>query len=68
MLEFDFAFPHSYEVDELHDRPATGSFSIPVIYFPPPKSRPEHNGLWLRVKAKSGKAWLEVYCSLAKSN
>ena len=61
MLEFDFAFPHSYEVDELRDWPATGSFGIPVIYFPPPKSRAEHNGLWLRVKAKSGKSWIGVF-------
>ena len=61
MLEFDFAFPHSDEVDELRDWPATRSFSIPVICFPPPKSRPEHNGLWLRVRAKSGKAWIGVF-------
>ncbi len=61
MLEFDFAFPHSYEAEELREWPGTGVFSIPVIYFPPPKGRPEHNGLWLKVKARSGKAWVGVF-------
>jgi hypothetical protein len=61
MLEFDFVFPHSYEVEELREWPGTGVFSIPVIYYPPPKSRPEHNGLWLKVKARSGKAWIGVF-------
>jgi hypothetical protein len=32
-----------------------------VIYFPPPKSRPEHNGLWLKLKAKIGKTWIGVF-------
>jgi hypothetical protein len=67
MLEFDFAFPHSYQVEELREWPGTGSFSIPVIYFPPPRSRAEHNGLWLKVKAKSGKAWIGVFAFGYKS-
>jgi hypothetical protein len=61
MLECDLAFPHSYEVQELREWPGTGSFNIPVIYFPPPKNRAEHNGLWLRIEAKSGKAWIGVF-------
>ncbi len=61
MLEFDFTFPHSYEVEELHEWPGAGTFGVPVIYFPPPTSRPEHNGLWLKVKAKSGKGWVGVF-------
>jgi hypothetical protein len=61
MLEFDFAFPHSYEVEELREWPGTGSFSVPVIYFPPPKTRPDHDGLWLKLKAKSGKTWIGVF-------
>jgi hypothetical protein len=63
MLEFDFAFPRSYEVQEVREWPGTGSFDIPVIYFPRPKNRAEHNGLWLRVRAKSGKAWIGVFAS-----
>jgi hypothetical protein len=62
MLEFDFAFPHSYEVHELREWPGTGSLTVPVIYFPPPKNRVEHDGLWLRVQAKSGKAWDRRFC------
>lgn len=61
MLEFDFTFPHEYEVEQVRDWPGTGSFSAPVIYFPPPKTRGEHDGLWLRVKAKSGKTWIGVF-------
>jgi len=38
MLEFDFTFPHSYEVEEVRHWPGTGVFSIPVIYFSPPRS------------------------------
>lgn len=61
MLEFDFTFPYLYEVEQVREWPGTGSFSEPVIYFPPPKARAEHDGLWLRVKAKSGKNWIGVF-------
>jgi hypothetical protein len=61
MLEFDLAFPYSYEVEELVELPGTGRFDVPLIYVPPPKGRAEHNGLWLRVKANSGKAWIGVF-------
>lgn len=61
MVEFDLSFPHSYEVEELGELPGTGRFDVPVIYIPPPKGRPEHSGLWLKVKANSGKAWIGVF-------
>ncbi|HEY0703443.1 MAG TPA: hypothetical protein VGD60_11805 [Candidatus Acidoferrales bacterium] len=61
MLEFDLPFPHSYEVEELGELPGTGKFDVPVIYLPPPKGRAEHNGLWLKVKAGSGKVWVGVF-------
>jgi hypothetical protein len=61
MLEFDFTFPHSYEVEQVREWPGSGSFSVPVIYFPPPKARAEHDGLWLMAKAKSGKTWIGVF-------
>jgi|SRR6267378_3308406 len=61
MLEFDFTFPHSYDVEQIREWPGTGSFSAPVIWFPPPKARAEHDGLWLRVRAKSGKTWIGVF-------
>ena len=50
MLEFDFTFPHEYEVEQVREWPGTGSFSAPVIYFPPPKTRDEHDGLWFESK------------------
>jgi hypothetical protein len=61
MLEIDLAFPHSYEVEELGELPGTGKFTVPLIFFPRPKNRPEHNGLWLKVKATSGRAWIGVF-------
>jgi len=61
MLEFDFTFPHSYDVEQIREWPGTGSFSAPVICFPPPKARAEHDGLWLRVRAKSDKTWIGVF-------
>jgi hypothetical protein len=61
MLELDLTLPHSYEVEEVREFPGTGKFSVPLVYFPPPKSRPEHNGLWLRVRAASGRAWIGVF-------
>jgi hypothetical protein len=51
MLEIDLAFPHSYEIEELPELPGTGSFDVPLLYFPPPKTRPEHDGLWLKIRA-----------------
>jgi hypothetical protein len=60
MLELDLTFPHTYEVEEVREFPGTGKFSVPLHYFPPPKSRPEHNGLWLKLKA-SDTAWIGVF-------
>ncbi len=56
MLEFDFTFPRSHEVEELRELPGTGEFRVP-----PGKSKPEHNGLWLRVQPNCGKAWVGVF-------
>jgi len=61
MLESDLAFPHNYEIEEFGGLPGTGTLKVPLIYFPPPKDRPEHNGEWLKVKAKSGKTWVGVF-------
>jgi hypothetical protein len=61
MLEINFEFPHSYEVEEVGDFPGTGKFSIPRLFFPPPKGRPEHDGLWLKIKAASGRTWIGVF-------
>lgn len=41
--------------------PGSGKFVLPLAFFPPPKSRPEHDGLWLKVKAANGRAWIGVF-------
>jgi hypothetical protein len=61
MLEIDLKSTHSYEVEELRDFPGTGKFAFPLIYFPPPKSRPEHEGLWLKVSLSNGAPWIGVF-------
>jgi hypothetical protein len=62
LLEIDLALPRSYEVEEVREFPGTGKFSVPLIYIPPPKARPEHDGLWLKVTA-SGKTWIGIFAS-----
>ena len=54
MLESDLTFPRNYVVDELGELPGTGTLKMPLIYFPTPKGRPEHNGEWL-------KSWVGVF-------
>lgn len=61
MLDFDWTFPHSYEVEELREIPASGAFNVPVFYIPTPKGRPEHDGLWLNFRAANGKTWLGIF-------
>jgi len=63
MLDFDRTYPHSYEVEELGlgKFPGSGLFNFPVFYIPPPKGRPEHDGLWLKFRAASGKTWLGIF-------
>ena len=61
MLEFDSGFPHDYAVEEFGQLPGTGILKEPLIYFPPPKGRAEHNGEWLKVTAKSGKTWTGIF-------
>lgn len=60
-MEIDFGLPHSYEIEELIELPGTGRFSVPVLYFPRPKSRPEHHGLWLRIRPARGQTWIGVF-------
>lgn len=67
MLEIDLAFPHSYEVEELGELPGTGKLADPIIFFPAPKHRPEHNGLWLKVTAASGRTWIGVFAFSAST-
>jgi hypothetical protein len=61
MLEIDLTLPHLYEVEEIGELPGTGKFAVPLIFFPPAKRRPEHEGLWLRVSAANGKSWIGVF-------
>jgi hypothetical protein len=61
MPKFEFAVPHNYAVEEFGEVPGTGTLKEPLIYFPPPKGRPEHNSEWSKVKAKSGKTRVGVF-------
>jgi len=61
MLESDFTFPHDYVVEEFGALSGTGALNVPLIYFPLPQGRLEHDGEWLKVKAKSGKTWVGVF-------
>jgi len=61
-MEIDRAFPHSYEVEEFPELPGTGKFDVPLHYFPrPTESRPEHDGVWLKIRAANGKSWIGVF-------
>ena len=61
MFESDFTFPHGYVVEEFGELPGTGTLKVPLIYFPAPRGRPERDGEWLKVKAKSGRTWVGVF-------
>jgi hypothetical protein len=61
MIDFDFTFTRSYEVEEFVSLPGSGNEGRTTLYFPKPKSRPEHDGLWLRVCPSSGKPWTGVF-------
>jgi hypothetical protein len=61
MIEIDLAFPHSYEIEELTELPGTGNVGVPLLYFPRPKTRPEHDGLWLKIRVKGGSSWIGVF-------
>ena len=61
MLDIDLTLAHSYEVEELRELPGTGKFGVRVIYFPSPKTRPEHDGLLLKFRPATGLAWVGVF-------
>jgi len=67
MLDIDLAFPHSYETEQLPELPGTGRFDVPVLYFPVPQTRPEHNGLWLKMFPAAGEPWIGVFAFLFDS-
>lgn len=61
-IQIDQTFPHSYEVEELHELPGNGKFDVPVLYFPRPTgTRPDHDGIWLKIRAANGKSWVGVF-------
>ena len=60
MLEIDLTYSHSYEVEELTEFLGNGRWDAPVFYIPQPKTRPEHDGLWLRIRPAAKEAWIGV--------
>lgn len=67
MLQTDFVFPHSYEIEGVPGVPSTGQFDVPVHYIPRPSNRREHNGLWLKVVPDTGNFWIGVFAFLFDS-
>jgi len=63
MLDIDLALPHLYEIEELLELPGTGTFDVPLLYFPRTENRPDHCGLWLKIRAASGRSWVGVFAS-----
>ena len=61
MFECDLQFPHAYEVNECPELPGSGQSDLDLHYFPPPRARSEHDGLWLEVCPRSGQKWLGVF-------
>ncbi|HLZ91464.1 MAG TPA: hypothetical protein VKQ28_07095 [Candidatus Acidoferrum sp.] len=61
MVEIDLNLPHFYEIQEIGDFPGTAKFRDPIIYFPCPQEGREGAGLWLKVRAASGKSWVGVF-------
>ena len=61
MLETDWTYSHSYEVEELTELPGNGTWDVPLFYIPRPKTRPEHDGLWLRIRPAAQESWIGVF-------
>lgn len=61
MLTTELLFPRAYELREPPEMPSSGAYDLPVHYFPIPQSRPEQDGLWVRVSPHAGKEWIGVF-------
>ncbi|HLY39885.1 MAG TPA: hypothetical protein VKR52_01680 [Terracidiphilus sp.] len=61
MVDIDLAFPHSYEIDGIIELPATGKLEVPLHYFPGARTRPERDGLWLKLIPESAEPWVGVF-------
>jgi hypothetical protein len=59
--DIDLTFPQSYSIEEVGELPGTGESRVPVFYIPRPKNRPEHEGLWLKIRSQNGKSWIGVF-------
>ena len=61
MIEIQFPFPHRYQIEEVGEFPGTCEPHSLLFYFPKPKGRPEHDGLWLKVHDEKGNSWIGVF-------
>jgi hypothetical protein len=61
VLDIDLSYPRSYEVEELREISGMGKLDEGVFYIPRPKSRPGHDGLWLKIRAEKGNSWVGVF-------
>ena len=61
MLDTELLFPCEYRLSEPLDLPGSGAYDLPVHYFPPPGSRLERDGVWVRVSPNAGQEWIGVF-------
>lgn len=61
MVDLDLSFAHSYSVEEIPELPGTGKPGSSPLYFPRPKARPEHDGIWLTLHPAIGTPWTGVF-------
>jgi hypothetical protein len=61
MTKLDFTYPHRFELKEFPELPGAGFGSLAVHYFPGSQTRPEHDGIWLRVDPVGVEPWVGVF-------
>jgi hypothetical protein len=61
MTQLEMVFAHTYEVSEFPELPGSGWGKTPVHYFPRTQTRPEHDGIWIKVVPSTGLPWVGVF-------
>jgi len=61
VLNTELLFPCAYELGEPPELPGSGTYDLPVHYFPAPSPRSERDGFWVRVSPNSGEEWIGVF-------
>jgi len=61
VLTTELLFPCAYELGDPPEMPGSGTYDLPVHYFPAPPSRSEQDGVWIRVCPHAGEEWIGVF-------